>query len=302
MCTSEGTDNPPWGSGLSVLARRSLLNPPGDKPDTRVGEADLISHRKGDVQIASVHVRPTVDHRDIVGTPSCVAHRKLGAKRQSAVRRTPRRRRHYLPRGRVGSWHRVPRCIPGLGFCLMFGQPDGKQQRYQSAQHGQRQSSHMGTPPRSPLAQQLGRVAKMRSTLCAGSYTLRAIFRPWKPTGPNRYSLKGWILGPSRFSCPYSPECVEVDFSHLAAYHITSVRLSTKALGTFCGLLPETNPQKVPLQRTCSCWKVHSEKRDKGPQTLFNMVGRGQEPRSALLQNYGEGHIYPFCSQMAKVE
>src|SRR5215203_2073308 len=97
----------------------------------------------------------------------------------------------------------------------MFGQPDGKQQRYQSAQHGQRQSSHMGTPPRSPLAQQLGRVAKMRSTLCAGSYTLRAIFRPWKPTGPNRYSLKGWILGPSRFSCPYSPECVEGEFSEV---------------------------------------------------------------------------------------
>ena len=32
------------------------------------------------------------------------------------------------------------------------------------------------------------------------------------------------------------------------------------------------------------------------------MVGRGQEPRSALLQNYGEGDIYPFCSKMAKVE
>src|SRR5215217_734585 len=47
------------------------------------------------------------------------------------------------------------------------------------------------------------------------SYTLRAIFRPWKPTGPNRYSLKGWILGPSRFSCPYSPECVEGEFSEV---------------------------------------------------------------------------------------
>ena len=93
-----------------------------------------------------------------------------------------------------------------------------------------------------------------------------------------------------------------LDFSHLAAYHIASVRLSTKALGTFCGSLPQTNPKKVPLQRTCSCWKVHPEKGDKGPRTLFNMVGRGQEPRSALLQNYGEEHIYPYCSQMAKVE
>jgi hypothetical protein len=42
----------------------------------------------------------------------------------------------------------------------------------------------------------------MRSTLCAGSYTLRAIFGPWNPTGPNRYSLKGWILGPSPFFMP----------------------------------------------------------------------------------------------------
>src|SRR5215212_5346871 len=82
-----------------------LLDPPGNKPNTSVGEADLISHRSGDVQIASVHVRRTVDHRDIVGTPACVTHRKLGAKRQGAVRRTPRRRRHQLPRGCVGSWY-----------------------------------------------------------------------------------------------------------------------------------------------------------------------------------------------------
>jgi hypothetical protein len=40
----------------------------------------------------------------------------------------------------------------------------------------------------------------MRSDLCAVSYTLRAIFRPWKPIGPNRHSLEGWILGPSPFS------------------------------------------------------------------------------------------------------
>jgi hypothetical protein len=106
---------------LSVLAKRSLLNPPGNKPNTRVREPDLISHRGGDVQVSSVDVRPAVDHRNVVGTPSLVAHRKLGSKRQGTVRRTPRRRRHHLPRGRVGSWHRVPRCIPRLGFCLVGG-------------------------------------------------------------------------------------------------------------------------------------------------------------------------------------
>jgi hypothetical protein len=37
------------GGGLSVLAKRSLLNPPSDKPNTRVREAYLISHRNGDV-------------------------------------------------------------------------------------------------------------------------------------------------------------------------------------------------------------------------------------------------------------
>src|SRR5215213_5564592 len=89
------------GGGLSVLAKRSLLNPPSDKPNTRVREADLISHRNGYVQVAPVYVRPAVDHRDVVGTPACVAHRKLGSKRQGAVRRTPRRGRHYLSRGRV---------------------------------------------------------------------------------------------------------------------------------------------------------------------------------------------------------
>src|SRR5215204_2580489 len=51
-----------------------------------------------------------------------------------------------------------------------------------------------------------------------------------------------------------------VDFSHLVAYHIAPVRLSTKTLGTFCGLVSASDPQKVPLQRTYSCWKVHSEK------------------------------------------
>jgi|tagenome__1003787_1003787.scaffolds.fasta_scaffold20438995_3 hypothetical protein len=36
--------NPPW-CGRSV----ELLDPPGNKPDTRVREADLIGHRCGDV-------------------------------------------------------------------------------------------------------------------------------------------------------------------------------------------------------------------------------------------------------------
>src|SRR5215213_5025117 len=108
--------------------------------------------------------------------------------------------------------------------------------------------------------------------------------------------------GPALAYSLYSPNCVELDFSHLVAYHIAPVRLSTKALGTFCGLVSASDPQKVPLQRTYSCWKVHSEKRGKGVQTLLNMAGRGQESRSVLLRNWVEGHIYPFLSQMAKVE
>jgi hypothetical protein len=41
----------------------------------------------------------------------------------------------------------------------------------------------------------------MRSDLCAGSYTLRAIFSPLEAyIGPNRHSIEGWILGPSPFS------------------------------------------------------------------------------------------------------
>src|SRR5215208_454364 len=99
-----------------------------------------------------------------------------------------------------------------------------------------------------------------------------------------------------------SEDSVKLDFSHLVAYHIAPVRLSTKTLGTFCGLVSASDPQKVPLQRTYSCWKVHSEKRGKGVQTLLNMAGRGQESRSVLLRNWVEGHIYPFLSQMAKVE
>jgi hypothetical protein len=35
-----------------------------------------------------------------------------------------------------------------------------------------------------------------------------------------------------------------LDFSHLAAQHIASVRRSTKAIGTFCGLVSINDPQK----------------------------------------------------------
>ena len=51
----------------------------------------------------------------------------------------------------------------------------------------------------------------------------------------------------------------------------------------------------VALQRTYSCWKVHSEKGGKSSQALFNMLGRWQEPRSALLRNDGEGISIPFA-------
>src|SRR5215212_12089657 len=115
--------------------------------------------------------------------------------------------------------------------------------------------------------------------------------------GASRWVLRGRPKPPRRLD-----KLVPSHGSHLVAYHIAPVRLSTKALGTFCGLVSASDPQKVPLQRTYSCWKVHSEKRGKGVQTLLNMAGRGQESRSVLLRNCVEGHIYPFLSQMAKVE
>jgi hypothetical protein len=73
-----------------------------------------------------------------------------------------------------------------------------------------------------------------------------------------------------------------LDFSHLAAYHIASVRRSIEALATFCGSLPETNPQKVALQRTCSCLKVHSEKRGQmghKPYSTWSVRGRHVDHR-----------------------
>src|SRR5829696_1792727 len=41
----------------------------------------------------------------------------------------------------------------------------------------------------------------------------------------------------------------KLDFSHLAAYHIASVRRSTKPLATFCGSVSRNDPQKV-------LWKI----------------------------------------------
>jgi hypothetical protein len=61
----------------------------------------------------------------------------------------------------------------------------------------------------------------MRSDLCAGSYTLRAIFSPLEAyIGPNRHSIEGWILGPSPFSLPSLPECLEEEFCELPLYGV----------------------------------------------------------------------------------
>ena len=55
----------------------------------------------------------------------------------------------------------------------------------------------------------------MRSPFWEGHTYFGPFFRPWKPIGPNRYSLEGWILEPSPFLLPYSPECVEGKFCEL---------------------------------------------------------------------------------------
>jgi hypothetical protein len=63
---------------------------------------------------------------------------------------------------------------------------------------------------------------------------------------------------------------------------MASVRRSMEALATFCGSLPETNPQKVALQRTCSCLKVHSEKRGQmghKPYSTWSVRGRHLDHR-----------------------
>src|SRR5215217_925764 len=63
---------------------------------------------------------------------------------------------------------------------------------------------------------------------------------------------------------------------------ITSHRRSIEALGSFCGSLQQTNPQKVALQRTCSCWKVHSQKgglRGHKPYLRWSVGGRHLDHR-----------------------
>jgi hypothetical protein len=55
----------------------------------------------------------------------------------------------------------------------------------------------------------------MRSHLREGLTHFGPFFALRNPIGPNRYSLKGWILGPSPFSLPYSPEYVEGKFSEV---------------------------------------------------------------------------------------
>ena len=42
-------------------------------------------------------------------------------------------------------------------------------------------------------------------------------------------------------------------------------------------------------------------KEGQGAEVLL-MVSKGQAPRSSALRNWGEGHIYLYCSLMAKVE
>jgi hypothetical protein len=101
----------------------------------------------------------------------------------------------------------------------------------------------------------------------------------------------------------YSPKCLELDFSHLAVPYTASVRRSTKSLATFCVSLRESDTQKVALQRTCSCWKVRSEKRgarDQKPYSSASVGGRHLDHRFCF--SWGERDIYHTCSQMAKVE
>jgi hypothetical protein len=69
------------------------------------------------------------------------------------------------------------------------------------------------------------------------------------PTRRPLQQLRDWALA-------YSANLVELDFSHLSVLHTATVRPSTKAIGTFCSLLPSTDTQKVALvKRKCSCWK-----------------------------------------------
>jgi hypothetical protein len=81
-------------------------------------------------------------------------------------------------------------------------------------------------PPKEVACTTIREGSKDAERFVRGSYTLRAIFRPWKPIGPNRYSLEGWVQGSSPFSCPYSPKCVVKEFSEVGL-PLTSVLRSS---------------------------------------------------------------------------
>jgi hypothetical protein len=70
----------------------------------------------------------------------------------------------------------------------------------------------------------------------------------------------------------------KLDFSHLAAYHIASVRRSLKVLATFCGSLTETNPQKVALEeRSLQLFgEAFLEKWGEGAKAVSAWSGRGK--------------------------
>ena len=66
--------------------------------------------------------------------------------------------------------------------------------------------------------------------------------------------------------------------------------------------LGQTNTQKVPCKETLQVvGGFVLRKEGQEPEALL-MVPKGQAPRSSLVRNWGEGHIYPYCSQMARVE
>src|SRR5215212_4060750 len=64
---------------------------PRHKADARGREADLISHRSGDVQVASGYVGSAVDDGHVIGARALVADRKFGPERERVMRRSPRR-------------------------------------------------------------------------------------------------------------------------------------------------------------------------------------------------------------------
>src|SRR5215208_1330142 len=83
-------------------------------------------------------------------------------------------------------------------------------------------------PPNEVACTTSRRVAKVEALCTQGPTHFGPFFRPWNPIGLNRYSLKGWILGPSPFSLPYSPECLEGEFCEVCLASI--LRSWTSAL------------------------------------------------------------------------